>query len=80
MQSLYQAAGRILISLGILSVFSGVIAFYPVFSCKIWFTGWSVWIACPIWNGALVGKCLITYIERIKKEGRERRKRIARPF
>ncbi|KAM8902241.1 transmembrane protein 212 [Lycaon pictus] len=53
MQSLYQAAGRILISLGALSVSSGVTAFFPVFSYKLWFTGWSVWIACPIWNGAL---------------------------
>ncbi|XP_042854917.1 transmembrane protein 212 isoform X1 [Panthera tigris] len=53
MQSLSQAAGRILISLGTLSVFSGVIAFFPVFSYKLWFTGWNVWIACPIWNGAL---------------------------
>ncbi|KAM7133693.1 LOW QUALITY PROTEIN: transmembrane protein 212 [Molossus nigricans] len=53
MQGLYQAAGRILITLGALSVFSGVIAFFPVFSYKLWFTGWSVWIARPIWNGAL---------------------------
>ncbi|XP_019590669.2 transmembrane protein 212 isoform X1 [Rhinolophus sinicus] len=53
MQGLYQAAGWILITLGALSVFSGVVAFFPVFSYKLWFTGWSVWIACPIWNGAL---------------------------
>ncbi|XP_040477676.1 transmembrane protein 212 [Ursus maritimus] len=71
MQSLYQAAGRILISLGILSVFSGVIAFFPVFSCKIWFTGWSVWIACPIWNGALAVKTgillLLAHKQRTKR-------------
>lgn len=79
MQSLYQAAGRILISLGALSVSSGVTAFFPVFSYKLWFTGWSVWIACPIWNGALVGKYFITYIERVKKEGREGRKRVTWP-
>ncbi|KAI4548117.1 hypothetical protein MJG53_020304, partial [Ovis ammon polii x Ovis aries] len=53
MQHLYQSAGWVLITLGALSVFSGVIAFFPVFSCKFWFTGWSVWIACPIWNGVL---------------------------
>ncbi|TKC37512.1 hypothetical protein EI555_006154, partial [Monodon monoceros] len=53
MQGLYKTAGWILITLGALSVFSGVIAFFPVFSYKLWFTGWSVWIACPIWNGAL---------------------------
>ncbi|KAM6223909.1 LOW QUALITY PROTEIN: transmembrane protein 212 [Rhynchocyon petersi] len=53
MKSLYQAAGQTLVTLGSLSMFSGVIAFFPVFSCKIWFTGWSVRIACPIWNGAL---------------------------
>ncbi|XP_028731637.1 transmembrane protein 212 isoform X1 [Peromyscus leucopus] len=53
MKGLYQAAGRTLLTLGSLSVFSGVMAFFPVFSCKLWYTGWSVWIACPIWNGAL---------------------------
>ncbi|XP_006890444.1 PREDICTED: transmembrane protein 212 [Elephantulus edwardii] len=53
MKSLYQAAGRTLVTLGCLSTFSGLIAFFPVFSHKIWFTGWSVRIACPIWNGAL---------------------------
>ncbi|XP_008053840.1 transmembrane protein 212 [Carlito syrichta] len=53
MEGLYQTAGRILVALGSLSVCSGIIAFFPVFSCKLWFTGWSVQIACPIWNGAL---------------------------
>ncbi|XP_035873589.1 transmembrane protein 212 isoform X3 [Phyllostomus discolor] len=53
MWGLYQAAGWILTISGVLSVFSGVIAFFPVFSYKLCFTGWSVWIACPIWNGAL---------------------------
>ncbi|KAM5276671.1 transmembrane protein 212 isoform 1-T1 [Hipposideros larvatus] len=60
MQGLYQAAGWVLITLGALSVFSGVIAFFPVFSYKLWFTGWSVWIACPIWNGALNQANLLT--------------------
>lgn len=55
MKGLYQAAGRTLVTLGGLSIFSGAVAFFPVFSCKLWYTGWSVWIACPIWNGALVG-------------------------
>ncbi|XP_003416313.1 transmembrane protein 212 [Loxodonta africana] len=53
MKGLYQAAGQTLVTLGSLSVFSGVMAFFPVFSYKLWFTGWSVQIACPIWNGAL---------------------------
>ncbi|XP_052587836.1 transmembrane protein 212 [Peromyscus californicus insignis] len=53
MKGLYQAAGQTLLTLGSLSVFSGVMAFFPVFSCKLWYTGWSIWIACPIWNGAL---------------------------
>lgn len=75
MQNLYQAAGRILISRGTLGVFSGVLAFFLVFSYKLWFTGWNVWIACPIWNGALVGKYFIMYIERVQKEGRERRRK-----
>ncbi|XP_008838568.1 transmembrane protein 212 isoform X1 [Nannospalax galili] len=53
MKGLYPAAGWTLVTLGSLSVFSGGVAFFPVFSCKLWFTGWSVWIACPIWNGTL---------------------------
>ncbi|XP_051041664.1 transmembrane protein 212 [Phodopus roborovskii] len=53
MKCLYQAAGWTLLALGGLSVFSGVLAFFPVFSSKFWYAGWSVWIACPIWNGAL---------------------------
>nr|XP_035133938.1 transmembrane protein 212 isoform X4 [Callithrix jacchus] len=53
MKGLYQAAGRILVTLGSLSVCSGVTAFFPVFSYKPWFAGWSVRIACPVWNGAL---------------------------
>ncbi|XP_012413036.1 transmembrane protein 212 [Trichechus manatus latirostris] len=47
------AAGQTLVTLGSLSVFSGVIAVFPAFSYKLWFTGWSILIACPIWNGAL---------------------------
>ncbi|XP_051013704.1 transmembrane protein 212 [Acomys russatus] len=53
MKSLYLAAGGTLVTLGSLSIFSGILAFFPVFSGKLWYTGWSVWIACPIWNGAL---------------------------
>ncbi|XP_023479297.1 transmembrane protein 212 [Equus caballus] len=61
-RSLYPAAGWILVPLGALSVFSGVIAFFPVFSYKLWFTGWSVWIAYLIRNAALAvttGKLLL---------------------
>lgn len=53
MKDLYQLAGRILVALGSLSVLSGILGFFPVFSYKLWFTGWSVRIACPIWNGTL---------------------------
>ncbi|XP_062037534.1 transmembrane protein 212 [Lepus europaeus] len=53
MKAPYQVAGQILVTLGSLSMLSGVLAFFPVFSYKLWFIGWSVWIACPIWNGAL---------------------------
>ncbi|XP_060026961.1 transmembrane protein 212 isoform X2 [Erinaceus europaeus] len=53
MQGLYQAAGWALLCLGVLSMVSGVMAFFPVFSYKLWFIGWNVWIACPLWNGAL---------------------------
>ncbi|KAM4889085.1 transmembrane protein 212 isoform 2-T2 [Thomomys bottae] len=53
MKGLYQTVGCILVTLGSFSVFSGVVAFFPVFTSKLRFAGWSVWIACPIWNGAL---------------------------
>nr|XP_020836107.1 transmembrane protein 212 isoform X4 [Phascolarctos cinereus] len=53
MRSPFQYASLVLIISGILSIFSGIFAFFPVFSYKIWFTGWSARIACPIWNGAL---------------------------
>uniref|UniRef100_F7B530 Transmembrane protein 212 n=1 Tax=Monodelphis domestica TaxID=13616 RepID=F7B530_MONDO len=54
MRSSLQYAGPVLILFGMLSISSGILAFFPVFSYKIWFTGWSARIACPIWNGALV--------------------------
>ncbi|XP_013800634.2 transmembrane protein 212 [Apteryx mantelli] len=53
MKSLYEATGAILITFGIISVFSGICAFFPVFSYKPWFVGWSVCLASPIWSGAL---------------------------
>ncbi|XP_074860717.1 transmembrane protein 212 [Carettochelys insculpta] len=52
-KSLYDGTGGILITFGIISFFSGIFAFFPVFSYKPWFAGWSVRIACPIWNGTL---------------------------
>ncbi|KAF7242649.1 hypothetical protein EYD10_11020 [Varanus komodoensis] len=51
--NLFAITGKILISLGILSLISGIIAFFPVFSYKPWFVGWNVRIAAPIWSGAL---------------------------
>lgn len=56
MKSLYEVTGWVLISFGITSIFSGILAFFPAFSYKPWFVGWSVRIACPIWNGAVVGR------------------------
>ncbi|KAM4772537.1 transmembrane protein 212 [Rhinophrynus dorsalis] len=53
MTSLYQVTGGILIAFGLISILSGTIAFFPVFSYKPLFIGWSVRIACPVWNGAL---------------------------
>ncbi|NXH77088.1 TM212 protein, partial [Hydrobates tethys] len=35
---------------------SRIFAFFPVFSYKPWFVGWSVCFASPIWNRALVGR------------------------
>ncbi|XP_030072749.1 transmembrane protein 212 [Microcaecilia unicolor] len=53
MPNVYSCAGRMLLAFGVINMFSGIIAFFPVFAYKPWFTGWSVRIACPIWNGAL---------------------------
>ncbi|XP_069583414.1 transmembrane protein 212 [Ranitomeya imitator] len=53
MTSLYQITGGILTAFGTLSIISGVIAFFPVFSYNPLFIGWNTRIACPIWNGAL---------------------------
>uniref|UniRef100_A0A8D2Q5L0 Transmembrane protein 212 n=1 Tax=Varanus komodoensis TaxID=61221 RepID=A0A8D2Q5L0_VARKO len=59
--NLFAITGKILISLGILSLISGIIAFFPVFSYKPWFVGWNVRIAAPIWSGALVGWFLLQF-------------------
>ncbi|NXG29776.1 TM212 protein, partial [Dromaius novaehollandiae] len=53
MKSLYDVTGGMLITLGIISIFSGICAFFPVFSYKPWFVGWSVCLASPVWSGAL---------------------------
>ncbi|KAM4693655.1 transmembrane protein 212 [Discoglossus pictus] len=53
MSSLYQITGGLLITFGLISIVSGIFAFFPVFSYKPLFIGWSVRIACPVWNGAL---------------------------
>ncbi|XP_033895626.1 transmembrane protein 212-like [Acipenser ruthenus] len=51
MGAMYHCIGGTLLAFGLLSLFSGVIAFFPVFSYKRWYIGWSVKIATPIWNG-----------------------------
>lgn len=55
-RKLFLVTGKMLISFGILSLISGTIAFFPVFSYKPGFVGWSVRIASPIWSGSLVGR------------------------
>ncbi|XP_053315703.1 transmembrane protein 212 isoform X2 [Spea bombifrons] len=51
--SLYRCTGGILIAFGIISMVSGIVAFFPAFNYKPLFIGWNVRIACPIWNGVL---------------------------
>ncbi|XP_058890158.1 transmembrane protein 212-like isoform X2 [Acipenser ruthenus] len=53
MGAMYCCIGGTLLAFGLLSFFSGVTAFFPVFSYKPWYIGWSVKIATPIWNGVL---------------------------
>ncbi|OCT80767.1 transmembrane protein 212 [Xenopus laevis] len=71
MASVYQIAAGCLIAFGLLSISSGILGFFPVFSNKPLFIGWSIRIACPIWNGALaliVGiLTLLAYREWTKK-------------
>ncbi|XP_078420744.1 transmembrane protein 212-like [Cetorhinus maximus] len=53
MKRSYLHIGRALLAFGTISIFLGIITFFPVFSYKPWFAGWSARIACPIWNGAV---------------------------
>ncbi|XP_015216570.1 transmembrane protein 212 [Lepisosteus oculatus] len=53
MVDLYQFVGGGQLVFGILSFLSGVFAFFPVFSYKPWYVGWSIRIAAPIWTGIL---------------------------
>ncbi|XP_078059945.1 transmembrane protein 212-like [Mustelus asterias] len=53
MKCQYLHIGRALLIFGIFSIFLGIITFFPVFSYKPWFAGWSAKIACPIWNGVV---------------------------
>ncbi|KAK6478538.1 transmembrane protein 212-like [Huso huso] len=50
MGAMYRCIGGTLLAFGLLNLFSGVIAFFPVFSYKPWYIGWSVKIATPICN------------------------------
>ncbi|XP_007424363.2 transmembrane protein 212 [Python bivittatus] len=65
-RSLFLVTGRMLISFGILNVILGIIAFFPVFSYKPWFVGWSVRIASSIWSGylAVIAGVLLTLAEK----------------
>ncbi|KAK1162671.1 transmembrane protein 212 isoform X1 [Acipenser oxyrinchus oxyrinchus] len=71
MGAMYRCIGGTLLAFGLLSFFSGVTAFFPVFSYKPWYIGWSVKIATPIWNGVLAiitGTCvLLVYREQTKR-------------
>ncbi|KAK1168631.1 transmembrane protein 212-like [Acipenser oxyrinchus oxyrinchus] len=49
--AMYHCIGGTLLAFGLLNFFSGVTAFFPAFSYKPWYIGWSVKIATPIWNG-----------------------------
>ncbi|XP_043926831.1 transmembrane protein 212 [Protopterus annectens] len=53
MKTRFRYIGGLLIAFGFINICSGIFAFFPVFSFKPWFTGWSVRISCPVWNGAL---------------------------
>ncbi|XP_071768505.2 transmembrane protein 212-like [Centroberyx gerrardi] len=52
------SAGCSLLSLGLLSVLSGVLTFFPGGSFKPWFLSWDAKIAAPLWTGTLVGNLL----------------------
>ncbi|XP_040469516.1 transmembrane protein 212 [Falco naumanni] len=55
-KGLYKVNRSILITFGVISIFSGILPFSPAFSYKLWFFGWSVCLASAICNGALVGR------------------------
>uniref|UniRef100_A0A8C4UCR1 Uncharacterized protein n=1 Tax=Falco tinnunculus TaxID=100819 RepID=A0A8C4UCR1_FALTI len=55
-KGLYKVNRSILITFGVISIFSGILPFSPAFSYKLWFFGWSVCLTSAICNGALVGR------------------------
>ncbi|XP_055579837.1 transmembrane protein 212 [Falco cherrug] len=55
-KGLYEVNRSVLITFGVISIFSGILPFSPAFSYKLWFFGWSVCLASAICNGALVGR------------------------
>ncbi|XP_039194039.1 transmembrane protein 212 isoform X2 [Crotalus tigris] len=65
-RKLFLVTGKVLISFGILSLISGIIAFFPVFSYKPGFLGWSIRLASPIWSGylAVIAGVLIILAEK----------------
>ncbi|XP_040423247.1 transmembrane protein 212 [Cygnus olor] len=71
-KSLYEVTRGILITFGIISIFSGILAFLPVFSYKSLFVAWSVCLTSPMWKGALVGRTkalskMSVMLQRLKK-------------
>ncbi|XP_066566499.1 transmembrane protein 212-like [Amia ocellicauda] len=65
MVDLYCGIGGSQLGFGIVSLFSGIFAFFPSFSYNPWYVGWSIKIAAPIWTGILAiiaGTCVLLAI------------------
>ncbi|KAI1882775.1 hypothetical protein AGOR_G00238400 [Albula goreensis] len=62
MVDLFSCIGGSQLAFGVVSVISGIFAFFPMASYKPWYIVWSTKIAAPIWTGLLAivaGACAV---------------------
>ncbi|KAJ8409609.1 hypothetical protein AAFF_G00230100 [Aldrovandia affinis] len=62
MVDLFRCVGGSQLGFGVVSLMSGIFAFFPMVSYKPWYVGWSTKIAAPVWTGLLAvvaGTCVL---------------------
>ncbi|XP_061097046.1 transmembrane protein 212-like [Conger conger] len=71
MVDLFRCVGGSQLAFGIISLMSGIFAFFPVASYKPWYIGWSTKISAPVWTGLLAiiaGTCALVANKEQKKK------------